>query len=178
MMVLVLTGLACGPGGGIDEIGPPGGTIPVSREASERLKENFFLALQEATPDNESQLRITNEEITSLIAIELAETGRLPLSNPQIWFTSGRIFITGEVSAFGPLEFDSIIVATAVVNDGQVVVEVQEAQMGAFDFPDTIVESMTQTVNEALVGILLDLDITRLEILEGEIFFRGGRTGL
>ena len=177
-LLLMALSLACGSGGGDDEIAPPGGQISINDEAAERLRQNFYQALQEASTNNEAQLRATNEEITSLFAQELTQTGRIPLSNPQIWFTSGRIFITGEVSAFGPLEFDSIIVATAFVNNGQVVVEVQEAQMGAFDFPDTIVESMTQTVNEALVGILLDLDITRLEILEGEIFFRGGRSGL
>ena len=175
VIVLAVAGLACGPGGNVNEIGPPGGQIPVSREASERLKENFFLALQEATPNNEAQLRVTNEEITSLIAIELAETGRLPLSNPQIWFTSGRIYVTGGVKPFGPFEFNSIIVATAVVENGQLVVEVQEAQMGMFDFPDAILESITQTINEALVGILIDLDITRLEILEGEMFVLGVR---
>ena len=47
--------------------------------------------------------------------------------------------------------------------------------MGVFDFPDAILESITQTINEALVGILLDLDITRLEILEGEMFVLGVR---
>lgn len=173
--LLALIGLACGPRSGIDEIKPPGGTIPVSAEAAERLKDNFYQALQEAGPEHEAQLRVTNEEITSLIALELAETGRIPLSNPQIWFTSGRIYVTGGVKPFGPFEFNSIIVATAIVDNGQLLVEVQEAQMGLFDFPDAILESITQTINEALASILIDLDITRLEILEGEMFVLGVR---
>jgi hypothetical protein len=69
-------------------------------------------------------------------------------------------------------------VATAVVDEGQLVVSVQEAQMGIFDFPDTIRESITQTINEALVGILTDLDIIRLEILEGETIVLGVRPNL
>ena len=175
LAALILVGLACGTGNSPDEIGPPGGPIPISQESSDRLKENFYQALQEASPTHESQLRVTNAEITSLIALELTETGRIPLSNPQIWFTSGRIYMTGGVKPFGPFEFNSIIVATAVVNEGQLVVEVQDAQMGIFDFPDAILESMTQTVNEALTNLLLDLDITRLEILEGEMFVLGVR---
>ena len=141
----------------------------------ERLKENFYQALQEASPNHEAQLRVTNEEIPSLIALELAETGRIPLSNPQIWFTSGRIYVTGGVKPLGPFEFNSIIVATAIVDNGQLVVKVQEAQMGVFDFPDAILESITQTINETLASILIDLDITRLEILEGEMFVLGVR---
>jgi hypothetical protein len=167
-IMLTLPVLACG-GGGESEIGPPGGSIPVSQEAAERLKNNFYQALQEATVDHEAQLRVTNEEATSLFATELVETGSIPLSNPQVWFTSGRIFITGGVRPFGPFEFNSLIVASAIVDDGQLNVSVQEAQMGMFDFPDAILASITDTVNETLAGLLLDLDITRLEILEGEM---------
>ena len=173
--LLLLFGLACGSGGSTAEIAPPGAPIPASQESSDRFRQNFYQALQEATVNHESQLRVTNQEITSMFAKELTETGRIPLSDPQIWFTSGRIYITGGVRPAGPFEFNSIIVATAVVNNGQLVVEVQEAQMGMFDFPDAILASITDTVNETLAGILLDLDITRLEILEGEMFVRGKR---
>ena len=171
---LVLTGLACGLGGS-EEIGPPGGSIPVSQEATDRLKQNFNQALQEASGSYESQLRVTNEEITSLVTIELTQTGQLPISEPQIWFTAGRIYITGKVKGFGFYTFNSLIVATAIVDDGGLVAEVQEAKMGPFDFPDQLLDSITETVNETLAGILIDLEITRLEILEGEMFVVGKR---
>lgn len=176
--LLLLTGLGCGLGGQRDDAsGPPGGPIVVNQEASDRLKQNFYQALQEATSTREASLRITNEEITSLVATELTETGRIPLSNPQVWFTSGRIYITGEVDTIGPVNFNSLIVATAIVDEGRMVVRVEEAHMGPFDFPDTLVESMTQTVNEVLTGVIVDaaLDITRVEILEGEMFVIGTR---
>lgn len=177
LTLCLLTTLACGSGSTLDDVKPPG-EITVSQEAADRLEDNFYQALQEAGSSNESQLRVTNEEITSLFTKTLVETGRVPLSNPQIWFTSGRIFITGGVKPAGPVEFDSLIVATALVDNGQMVVEVQEARMGSFGFPDTILESITQTVNEALVDILSDLEITRLEILEGEMFVVGTRPGV
>jgi hypothetical protein len=173
--LLVLAGLACGIGSDSKQFSPPGGSIPISQEATDRLKQNFNQALQEASGTHESQLRVTNEEITSLVAIELTQTGKIPLSDPQIWFTAGRIYITGKVKGFGFFKFNSLIVATAVVDDGGLVVEVQEAQMGPFDFPDNLLVSITDTVNETLAGILIDLEITRLEILEGEMFVIGKR---
>lgn len=175
--LLVLTSLACRLGGQDETVGPPGGPIPVSQEAADRLKQNFYQSLQEATSTHEARLRITNEEITSLVANELTSTGQIPLSNPQVWFTSGRIYITGEVDTVGPVDFNSLIVATAVVDEGRMVVRVEEAQMGPFDFPASLVESMTQTVNEVLTGVIVDadLDISRLEILEGEMFVVGTR---
>jgi len=176
-LLLALTSLACSLGGGAPELAPPGGPITPNPEAAERLKQNFYQALQEATPTHQAQLRMTNEEATSLFAAQLTETGRIPLSNPQIWFTNGRIYLTGGVRPFGPFEFNSLIVATAVVDNGQMVVNVQEAQMGMFGFPDAILASATDTVNETLAGLLIDLDITRLEILEGEIYVVGKRPG-
>lgn len=171
----LLTSLACGLGSrSSQEIGPPEGTIVANREATDRLKQNFNQALQETSFDNEAQLRITNEEITSLVATELAQTGQIPVNNPQVWFTAGRIYMTGDVSAFG-ISNRSIIVATAIVDGGQLVVEVEEAKMGPFDFPDSMLESFTQTVNETLAGILIDIQISRLEILEGEMFVTGTR---
>ncbi len=177
LAALVLTSLACSLGGNSPEIAPPGGPVPVNEESADRLKQNFYQAIQEATSTHEAQLRVTNEEITSLFAKELAETGRIPLSNPQIWFTNGRIYLTGGVKPAGPIEFNSLIVATAVVDNGQLKVNVQEAQMGMFGFPDAILKSATDTVNETLAGILIDMDITRLEILEGEMFVVGKRPG-
>jgi hypothetical protein len=176
LILLIMAGLACGAdSGAAEQLSPPGGTIPTNQEAADRLKQNFYQALQEASGNRESQLRVTNEEVTSLVAKELTETGQIPISEPQIWFTAGRIYITGKVKPFGPVSFASIIVATAVVDNGQLVVRVQEAQMGPFDFPDTLLNSITQTVNETLAGILLDLEIKRLEILEGEMFVVGTR---
>ncbi len=177
LTLLISTSLACSLGGGSEQLQPPGGPIPISLEAADRLKQNFNQALQEASGNHESQLRITNEEITSLVAAELTETGRIPVTDPQVWFTAGRIFMTSKVQVFGPFRLDSVIVATAVVDNGQMLVRVQEAQMGPFDFPDRLLESTTQTINETVAGILVgaDLDITRLEILEGEMFVIGTR---
>ena len=172
IFILCLATLACSIGGSNQQVRPPEGVIVVNQEATNRLKQNFNQALQETSSSSESQLRVTNEEITSLVATELAATGQIPLNNPQVWFTAGRIYITGDVTAFG-VNNASIIVATAVVDNGRLVVEVQEAKMGLFDFPDSILESITQTVNETLAGILIDLEILRLEILEGEMFVVG-----
>jgi uncharacterized protein YpmS len=174
LMLLLTISLACSVGGSSEDIAPPEGNIPINQEATDRLKQNFNQAIQETSSSNEAQLRITNEEITSLVATELSRTDKIPLTNPQVWFTAGRIYITGDVSAFGVTN-SSIIVATALVDNGRLVVEVQEAKMGPFDFPDSILESITQTVNETIAGILIDLDIVRLEILEGEMFVVGTR---
>lgn len=154
---------------------PPGGKIPISQEAADRLRENFNQAMQEATT-NEFRLQVTNEEITSLLALSLQESGEVPFTDPQVWFTSGRIYITGDVEALGPAKVHSLIVATAVVKDDKVVVQVEEARTTMFPFPGEVLNSVSQTMNETFMEMQLDLKIIRLEILEGEMIVVGTRS--
>jgi len=167
--------LACAPGNWSNIPSPPGGRIPVSQEAADRLRENFHREMQEASTGEEFRLFITNEEITSLVALALQDTGSVPLTDPQVWFTAGRVYITGTFSPFWPLKFRSLIVATAVVRDGQVVVEVEQAQMGPFPFPRRVLKSASESINETLAEMQLDLQVTALEILEGELQLAGTR---
>jgi hypothetical protein len=174
-LFIIVASLACAPGNPGDIPSPPGGQIPISQEAADRLKENFNREMQEASTGEEFRLFITNEEITALVALTLQDTGSVPLSDPQVWFTAGSVYMTGTFSPFWPLKFQSLIVTTAVVNDGQIEVEVERAQMGPFPFPRGVLESASESINETLAEMQLDLEITTLEILEGELQLAGTR---
>ncbi len=177
IMILIAVGFACtlNPGNPGDIPSPPGGQIPVSPEAADRLKENFNREMQEASSGDEFRLFITNEEITSLVALTLQDTGGVPLSDPQIWFTAGRVHVTGDFSPVWPFRFRSLIVGTAVVHDGRIEVAVERAQMGPFPFPQQVLDTASESINETLVEMQLDLEVTTLEILEGEMQLAGTR---
>jgi len=174
-LLIIVASLACAPGNPGDIPSPPGGQIPVSQEAADQLKENFNREMQEASTGEEFRLFVTNEEITALVALTLQDTGSVPLSDPQVWFTAGRVYMTGTFSPFWPFKFQSLIVTTAVVDDGQIEVEVERAQMGPFPFPRRALESASESINETLAEMQLDLEITALEILEGELQLAGTR---
>jgi hypothetical protein len=174
-LLIILASLACSPGNPGDIPTPPGGRVLVSQEAADRLKENFNREMQEASTGEEFRLFVTNEEITALVALTLQDTGSVPLSDPQVWFTAGRVYMTGTFSPFWPFRFQSLIVTTAVVDHGQIEVEVEEAQMGPFPFPRRVLESASESINETLAEMQLDLDVTTLEILEGELQLAGTR---
>lgn len=174
-LLILLTSMACALGNPREIPSPPGGEIPASQEAADRLKENFNREMQEASTGEEFRLFVTDEEITSLVALSLQETSSVPLSNPQVWFTAGRVYLTGTFSPFWPFRFPSLIVTTATVQDGQVQVEVERAQMGPFPFPRGALESASESINETLAEMQLDLEVKTLEILEGELQLAGTR---
>jgi hypothetical protein len=92
-----------------------------------------------------------------------------------VWFTAGRVYITGAFSPTWPFTFNSLIVATAVVHDGRIEVAVEQAQMGPFPFPQRALDSASQSINETLAEMQVDLHVTTLQILEGELQVAGTR---
>jgi hypothetical protein len=177
MLLLALPFLACRLGSQKEVIPqPPSGHIEPNQEASKRVQENFNQAMQEASGNNEFRFRVSNEEITSIVAANLEKRPDIPFSKPQIWFTAGKIYVTGLVEGVGPTSFSALIVGVPKITpEGQLEIEIDEAKMGNLDLPENIVESLSETVNETLADLQLDIQITAIEVLEGEMLIAGKR---
>ncbi len=175
--LILLLGMACGPCHFLakkeGEPTPPRPLI-VSTEAAGRLESRIRQNVRGA-PGQPFILRMTDSEVTSLAATKLAAYDGAPIRNPQIWFTQGKIYGRGRLVNVLPTETDFYIVATAHVQDGQIAVEIQDASAGEWPIPDGMLETLSQTINETVDEMQLDVVITGLEILEGEIVIEGVR---
>ncbi len=148
--------------------------IVPDEQASQRAKQNFNQALEEASDQRPFQFRITDQEATSLMALELAQQAEFPLSEPQIRFSNGQVHLSGNVQGFGSTTVPALIVATPFINsNGQLEIRIDEAKMGNFTLPKAFVDSLTQTANESLADLSLDVQIQNIEILEGELIVTG-----
>lgn len=179
VLILVLPSLACNLGSSkkADLPQPPSGQIIPNADASDRVEQNFYQAIQEASGNRTFRFRITNEEITSVVALALQERADIPLADPQIWFTAGKVYMTGTVEGIGPAALPALIVGIPQINaNGQLEIKFDEAKMGSFDFPEATINNLTQTTNETLVDLQLDIQITAIEVLEGELLLAGKRT--
>jgi len=155
---------------------PPGGQITPQPTESQRAKQNFNQALQEAGSGHAFQFRVTNAEITSLAAIELKKQAEVPVSEPQIWFANGKIYLAGQVEGIGGSPVPALIVATPLINgNDQLEIQIEEAKMGNFKLPKAMVDSLTQTANETLADSRLGVKIESVSVLEGEIVITGRR---
>ncbi len=173
--VLLLLGLACGPCNLLSgEMPTPPHPIAVSTQAAGQLESRIQQNLS-GEPGQQFILRVTDDEVTSLLAIELAKYDESPVADPQMWFTKGKIYGTGRLVNVLPIEANFYVVASARIRDDKVVVEVDEFSAGALPIPDSVLETISQSINETVEELQLDVEVTALEILEGEAIIRGTR---
>jgi hypothetical protein len=174
--ILMLVGMACGPCNllsGTEQPTPPH-PIVVSTEAAGQLQSRIQQNLK-GQPGQEFILRMTDAEVTSLVGTGLARYSESPVSDPQIWFTKGKIYGTGRLSNVLPIETEIHVVASARIQDGRVLVVIEDVSAGAVPIPESLLDTVSQSVNETVDELQLDVQVTALEILEGEAIVKGVR---
>jgi uncharacterized protein YpmS len=118
---------------------------------------------------------MTDAEVTSLVATKLSQYDESPVAEPQIWFTKGKIYGTGRLVNVLPIDTKFFVVASARIEDGQVVISIEESSAGALPIPERMLNTISQSLNETVDEIQLDVQVTALEILEGEAIVKGIR---
>jgi len=104
--VLLLLGLACGPCNLLSgDVPTPPHPIVISTESAGRLESRIRENLS-GEPGRQFILRMTDDEVTSLVATKLAGYDESPLTEPRIWFTKGLIYGTGHLVNVLPVETD------------------------------------------------------------------------
>jgi uncharacterized protein YpmS len=171
--MIVLLGLACGPCGLLSgNIPTPPHAIAVSTEAAGQLESRVQQNLS-GQAGQQFILRMADDEVTSLVSTKLAQIDGSPVTNPVIWFTKGKVYGTGKLVGFLPIDTEFFIIAAARVQDGKVVVEMEKASTGSLPLPKAALNTISRSINETVEESQLGVEVTDLEILEGEIIIRG-----
>jgi hypothetical protein len=172
---MMLLTLACGPCSLLSANLPtPPHPIAVSTESAAQLESRIQQNLSGA-PGQPFIMRMSDAEVTSLVATKLSEYGESPVADPQIWFTKGKIYGTGRLVNVLPIEAKFFVVASARIEDGQVEVDIEESSAGALPIPSRMLDTLSQSINETMNDLQLDVTVTALEILEGEAIIKGTR---
>jgi hypothetical protein len=173
--VVVLLGLACGPCSLLSRQSPtPPHPISVSPEAASQLRARIQQALN-GQPGQQFILRMSDAEITSLLSTELAQVDEAPVADPVVWFTKGKIYATGSLVNVVPVSARFYMAAIPHIEDGKVVIDIEEFSAGALPIPRALLEKISQSMNETVDELQLSLEVTALEILEGEAIVQGIR---
>jgi hypothetical protein len=173
--ILLFLSLACGPCSLFSaEVPTPPRPIAISTESAAQLESRIQQNLG-GESGKQFIMRMTDSEVSSLLATKLAEYDESPVADPQVWFTKGKIYSTGRLVNVVPIETSFFVVASARIQDGQVRIAIEESSAGALPIPGRVLDTFSQSINETVDDLQLDLEVTALEILEGEAIIKGIR---
>jgi hypothetical protein len=173
--VFFMLGLACGPCNLLSGDSPtPPQPIVISTESAAQLESRIRENLS-GEPGQQFILRMTDDEVTSLVSVKLAQYDESPVTNPQIWFTRGLIYGTGQLVNVLPVATAVSFVGSARIVDRKIIVDVDEISAGAIPIPEGLLDTISQSINETVEDLQLEVEVTDLEILEGEVIIRGIR---
>jgi hypothetical protein len=150
----------------------PGGPVEVSSEAAQRVEAKLVEALT-LNPNEQFILRFTDKEVTSYLALKLEETTAPPITDPQIRFTKGKIYVAGKLTNLGPIQVRAMIVAAPRIMGDQMVIDIESVYLGPITAPSTLLDSLSQTIDEAFEEAQVNLKITQVEVFESEIVIVG-----
>ena len=171
---LSLAGLGCDAGLGGPT--PPASPIPVSTEAAGELEALWEQALENAE-DGVVHVTMTEEQVTSYVALKLAEEPDSPFENVQIFLRDGKITMQAQAQA-GSLSVPAQVVLGVTTDaEGQLVIALEEADFGPMPVPQSLLEDVSDGLNDLIAGQLgTDVNgvtITSIAIADGQMAVSG-----
>jgi hypothetical protein len=174
LLVLLLSTLACQMSQlGVREFE----RIPVSTEEALAMSETLEKAILEAEQRDSFTIEISEQQLTSYLALHYAQTDQIPISDLQIHFRDGQIWVSGLVEQNNLQLPLTIALSLGVDLSGNVVVEFNQAQLGPFPLPKAVMDTVTKEVGKAfreqLATVGEEYLIDEISIDEGSILIRG-----
>jgi len=127
---------------------PPYALTP-SEDAAQGFAERMDAVDQDA--DGVFTISITEEEMTSLVAQMLAaQEEPPPISQVQVHFRNDRIEVYGTVMAADSISLPGMVAFSIGAATGGVAITVEEIALGPLPVPESVLQSLTQVINQAL----------------------------
>lgn len=172
---LSLAALACGTGLGGPT--PPASPIPVSTEAAGELEALWEQALENAKSGDEVSVVMTEAQVTSYVALKLAEEPDSPFEDVQIFLRDGKITMQAKATA-GSLSVPAQVMLGVTTNaEGQLVIAIEDADFGPMPVPNSLLEDMSDGLNDLIAGQagteVNGLNITSIVIADGQMAVTG-----
>ena len=155
----------------------PGAEIIPSDAEGAKAKTSFENALPQ--PGSLSSVTLTEEQITSWLAMEMKNNPDLPLSDVQVYLREDKIQIWGMVA--GSTNSTSALITgnLGIDSNKNPSIKIESVQVGAQTIPDILVSQMEAWINEMLMEKINQqapgLQIMDINLTNGLITISGKR---
>lgn len=184
LLVLVLAAIACQVGTRPPALPTELPQIPTALpplptldpNLSDKFEDEWQKAIVEAVTTGNFSVTITEGQLTELINRKNAEDPNATLSNIQVFLRNGQIQIySNAATEAGSTTLQ--ITATVAVTEAGIQLNVISAQLGIFPIPESLLSSISESINSALNGQdtagAENIQIQSIEIAEGYMTITG-----
>jgi hypothetical protein len=158
---------------------PPGSPIPVSTEAAGQLTEIWKTAIDNAQ-NGQVSVVINEAQITSFLALKLAEQPNPPLTDVQVFLRDGKVQIYGNAKAGNVSTTALAVLGVTITTEGQISFAVEKADFGPVPVPESLLDSFSSALNEAFTGkvgsFATGIKISSIGIADGNMAIIGAVT--
>lgn len=176
-VILLAAGLACNFPGRNTSSPPP--QQPSSTQAVQELEQQLKATLSTSGDSGQVTITLTQEQLTSIVAAQLAKQPDQSFTDPQVVLTNGQMEVYGKVSQSGFTTDTKIVMTPEVDGNGKVHLNIVSISLGPFPVPDTLKQQFSDLANKALNDYLdstsQKVKVTSINITEGKMTITGER---
>lgn len=175
-LVLVSGVLACQMSSNLVQDFEP---IAVHTEDAIALGEKLEQAVQDAEQQGSFTIEISEQQLTSYIVLNLAQTSQVPMTDLQIYLQDEQVWIRSIVHQDDLQLPLTVAVSLDVDTENNLVIEFRQAKIGPFPLPKTLLDPISQEVKRAFLDQVASVGerytIEEISIGEGLILIRGNK---
>lgn len=147
LILLLLVSLACQIAIG----GPtPSRTVPVSTEAAGSLEDSWKTVMDSPDVNSPIAITLTEEQLTSFLAIQLSQQTDPLLTNPQVLLQNGQVEIFGQAQR-GSIQANVRITLQVSANEtGDLKISLASVDMGPIPAPQSLLDQISTTLDETM----------------------------
>jgi DNA-binding TFAR19-related protein (PDSD5 family) len=154
-------------------------SVPVTTEAAQSLATQAQESLQDFAETGQFEISITESELTSLVAAELAKQSEPFLTEPQITLRDGVITVYGKVQQAGLVLNAEMVLEPKFDAAGVPFVEIRTLSLGPFGVPQDLRDQINTTVNEMILSQVFDsqagMRVNNIDVADGVMTITGSK---
>ena len=176
VLALTIASVACNLGVPKPTPTPQPTPIPVSSESAGELQDVWATAIA-GSKDGQVSVVMTEEQLTSALAINLAKNPDSPIKDPQVLLRDGKMTITANATVQGVKAPIRISASAAPDANGVLKVSIEEAKFGVLPMPGILLDTFSSSINELVSGQFgpqsTGIKITAVTIADGQMVLTG-----
>lgn len=152
-MIISLISLACKINVGGEK--PAETPIPVSEDAADTMKSIIDSATISGTQNDKVAFTVTEEQVTSLAAEQLANNPDYNLTDPQIYLRDGKIDV---YAVYNQQYFEAtihLVLSATVDENGQLKVTIEDANLGPIPTSQNTLNTLSGMIDSTITNSLL-----------------------